>query len=106
MQHSNKILIRVIIKIETEKNSMEKKSNPAGKGTQGIRVKGRFVEEEKQAVYKKSIYKKLIKKNSISPFPKSKLRQHCCLQYITRFADLSMCIYIIWRRKYTLLKLF
>ena len=41
------------------------------------------------------IYKKLIKKNSISPFPKSKLRQHCCLQYITRFADLSMCIYII-----------
>lgn len=41
------------------------------------------------------IYKKLIKKNSISPFPKSKLRQHSGLQHITRFADLSMCIYII-----------
>ena len=40
---------------------MEKKAGPAGKGTQGIRIKGRFVEEEKQAVYKKNIYKKLIK---------------------------------------------
>lgn len=40
---------------------MEKKKNTAGKGLQGIRIKGRFVEEEKQAVYKKSIYKKLIK---------------------------------------------
>ena len=31
------------------------------KKAEGIRIKGRFVEEEKQAVYKKSIYKKLIK---------------------------------------------
>ena len=30
---------------------MEKKAGPAGKGSQGIRIKGRFVEEEKQAVY-------------------------------------------------------
>lgn len=40
---------------------MEKEIKPAGKGTQGIRIKGRFVEEEKQTVYKKNIYKKLIK---------------------------------------------
>ena len=41
---------------------MSKNSNPAGKaGTQGIRIKGRFVEEEKQAVYKKNAYKKLLK---------------------------------------------
>lgn len=37
---------------------MENKINPAGKG---IRIKGSFVEEEKQAVYKKSRFKKLIK---------------------------------------------
>lgn len=37
---------------------MENKLNPAGKG---IRIKGSFVEEEKQAVYKKSRFKKLIK---------------------------------------------
>lgn len=40
---------------------MKKDMKPAGKSTQGIRVKGRFVEAEKQAVYKKNIYKKLIK---------------------------------------------
>jgi len=40
---------------------MKKDTRTAGKGTQGIRIKGNFVEEEKQAVYKKSIYKKLIK---------------------------------------------
>ena len=46
--------------MQTEVN-MEKKAGPAGKSARGIRIKGRFVEEEKQAVYKKSIYKKLIK---------------------------------------------
>lgn len=40
---------------------MKKDIREAGKGSQGIRIKGRFVEEEKQAVYKKNIYKKLIK---------------------------------------------
>lgn len=40
---------------------MEKNIRPAGKGPQGIRIKGRFVEEEKQAVYKKNAYKKLAK---------------------------------------------
>lgn len=37
---------------------MEKAKNPAGKG---IRIKGHFVEEEKQAVHKKNNYKKLLK---------------------------------------------
>ena len=40
---------------------MEKEIKSAGKGTQGIRIKGRFVEAEKQAVYKKNAYKKLLK---------------------------------------------
>lgn len=40
---------------------MEKKGTTADKGTQGIRIKGRFVEAEKQAVYKKNAYKKLLK---------------------------------------------
>ena len=40
---------------------MKKDNREAGKGAQGIRIKGRFVEEEKQAVYKKSAYKKLLK---------------------------------------------
>ena len=40
---------------------MKKNIREAGKGTQGIRIKGRFVEEEKQAVYKKSVYRKLLK---------------------------------------------
>ncbi len=40
---------------------MKKEIKPDGRGTQGIRIKGRFVEEEKQAVYKKSVYKKLLK---------------------------------------------
>ena len=40
---------------------MKKEMKPDGRGTQGIRIKGNFVEEEKQAVYKKNIYKKLLK---------------------------------------------
>lgn len=40
---------------------MEKDIKGAGKTAQGIRIKGRFVEEEKQAVYKKNAYKKLLK---------------------------------------------
>ena len=41
---------------------MKKDIREAGKGTQGIRIRGRFVEEEQQAVYKKNAYKKLLKK--------------------------------------------
>ncbi|MBP3576513.1 MAG: metal ABC transporter ATP-binding protein [Lachnospiraceae bacterium] len=40
---------------------MEKKVKTAEKGARGIRIKGRFVEAEKQAVYKKNAYKKLLK---------------------------------------------
>ncbi len=40
---------------------MEKKTKMADKGAKGIRIKGRFVEAEKQAVYKKNAYKKLLK---------------------------------------------
>lgn len=40
---------------------MKKNIREAGKGVQGIRIKGRFVEEEKQAVYKKNAYRKLLK---------------------------------------------
>ena len=40
---------------------MKQDRKPVGKGTGGIRIKGRFVEEEKQAVYKKNAYKKLLK---------------------------------------------
>ncbi len=40
---------------------MKKNMTEKGKGTQGIRIKGRFVEEEKQAVYKKNAYRKLLK---------------------------------------------
>lgn len=40
---------------------MKKMNEPGSKGAQGIRIKGRFVEEEKQAVYKKNVYKKLLK---------------------------------------------
>lgn len=40
---------------------MEKKVKTAEKGARGIRIKGRFVEDEKQAVYKKNAYKKLLK---------------------------------------------
>lgn len=40
---------------------MKKDIKPAGKGTQGIRIKGNFVEAEKQAVYKKNAYRKLLK---------------------------------------------
>ena len=40
---------------------MKKDIRETGKGSQGIRIKGRFVEEEKQAVYKKNAYKKLLK---------------------------------------------
>jgi len=40
---------------------MKKDIKQAGRGAQGIRIKGRFVEEEKQAVYKKNSYRKLLK---------------------------------------------
>ncbi|MBO5175918.1 MAG: metal ABC transporter ATP-binding protein [Lachnospiraceae bacterium] len=40
---------------------MEKKVKTAEKGARGIRIKGRFVEAEKPAVYKKNAYKKLLK---------------------------------------------
>lgn len=40
---------------------MEEKEKPAERQKQGIRIKGRFVEAEKQAVYKKNAYKKLLK---------------------------------------------
>ena len=40
---------------------MKKNVKPAGAGLQGIRIKGKLVEEEKQAVYKRSAYKKLLK---------------------------------------------
>jgi len=40
---------------------MKKKVKTAGEGLQGIRIKGNFVEEEKQAVYKKNTYRKLLK---------------------------------------------
>ena len=40
---------------------MKRDIKPAGKGTQGIRIKGNFVEAEKQAVYKKNAYRKLLK---------------------------------------------
>lgn len=40
---------------------MKKDIRPDGRGTQGIRIKGSFVEKEKQSVYKKSIYKKLLR---------------------------------------------
>ena len=40
---------------------MEKKTKMADKGAKGIRITGRFVEAEKQAVYKKNAYKKLLK---------------------------------------------
>lgn len=40
---------------------MKKNSKAGGREVQGIRIRGRFVEEEKQAVYKKNAYKKLLK---------------------------------------------
>ena len=40
---------------------MKKNVKPAGAGLQGIRIKGKLVEEEKQAVYKRNAYKKLLK---------------------------------------------
>ncbi len=40
---------------------MKKEKISDSRGTQGIRIKGRFVEEEKQAVYKKNAYRKLLK---------------------------------------------
>lgn len=40
---------------------MDKDKKSAAVKTKGIRIKGRFVEEEKQVVYKKNAYKKLLK---------------------------------------------
>lgn len=40
---------------------MKEEIKPTAKGKQGIHIRGRFVEEEKQAVYKKNAYRKLLK---------------------------------------------
>lgn len=40
---------------------MDKDKKSAAVKTKGIRIKGRFVEEEKQVIYKKNAYKKLLK---------------------------------------------